>query len=134
MKKFFPVTLFLLALVVVAGLTAQFAEPTLQTSSAVQIPEALKAIISTLLLAVVTLGLQGLFNTFGLDLRGLSSAIAVAVSGFVILQVQGYIDVIPAQYDNLIMIILNVLTVILGGIGTIRALVFRQHINNLFQQ
>ena len=112
-------TIILLAIVI---LTACSAAP---TSNAVQLPDALKLAISALILAGVTLGLQVVFDSIGLDLRGVGTAIAVAVSGFAIAQLQGLIDIIPAQYDQLITIFLNVAVVILGGLGTIRALTNR---------
>jgi hypothetical protein len=113
---------FILLLPFVFLLTACSAAP---TSNAVQLPDALKLAISGLILAGVTLGLQVVFDAVGLDLRGVGAAIAVAVSGFAIAQLQGLIDVIPAQFDQLTTIVLNVLIVILGGLGTLRALTNR---------
>ena len=92
MKKFYPITLFAVVLVLVSGWAASVTpapDTVIQTSSAVQVPDALKTIVSALLLGAVTLGLNALFNTFGLDLRGVSAAVAVAFSGFLIAQVQG---------------------------------------------
>lgn len=93
-----------------------------QTSQAVEIPQALKLILSALILAGVTLGLQVVFDSVGIDLRGVGNAVAVAVSAFVIAQVQGYIDVIPAEFDGIVLMVLNVAVVILGGLGTLQAL------------
>lgn len=112
-KKFF-VMMFVVAL-----LTACTAAP---TSNAVQIPEALTLAIGALILAAVTLGLQAVFDSFGLDLRGVGAAIAVGVTGFAIAQLQGLIDIVPVQYDQLITVVLNVAVVILGGLGTLQAL------------
>lgn len=96
------------------------------TSSAVQLPEALTLALGALILAAVTIGLQVVFDSFGLDLRGVGAAIAVGVTGFAIAQLQGLIDIIPAMYDQIVMIVLNVLVVILGGLGTLRALFSRE--------
>lgn len=92
------------------------------TSNAVQLPGALTLAIGALILAAVTLGLQAAFDSIGLDLRGVGAAIAVAVTGFAVAQLQGLIDIIPAQYDQLITVVLNVAVVILGGLGTLQAL------------
>ena len=93
-----------------------------QTSSAVQLPEELKLLISGLILAAVTLGLQAVFDWIHLDLRGMGAAIAATVSGFAIAQLQGFIDLVPAAYDQWVSIGLTVLVVVLSGIGVLRAL------------
>lgn len=121
MKRLFKVVT--VVLILMFTLSACSAAP---TSNAVQIPEALTLAIGALILAAVTLGLQALFDSVGLDLRGVGAAIAVAVSGFAIAQLQGLIDIIPAQYDQLITIVLNVAVVILGGLGTLQALFKRE--------
>jgi uncharacterized protein YceK len=114
--------MFFLMLFVTVLLGACSAAP---TSNAVQLPDALKPALSGLILAAVTLGLQVVFDSIGLDLRGVGSAIAIAVSGFAIAQLQGLVDIIPAQYDQLVMIVLNIVIVILSGLGTIRAVTDR---------
>lgn len=90
------------------------------TSAAVQLPDALKLAVGALILAVVLAGLQAVFETFGLDLRGFGAALAATITGFALLQLQGVIDLIPTQYDQLLSIVLNVLVVILGGVGVLR--------------
>jgi hypothetical protein len=92
----------------------------------------LKLALSGLILAAVSLGLQALFDTFGLDLRGVGAAIAVGISGFAIAQLQGFIDIIPVMYDQLTTIVLNILVVILSGLGALRALLHRERAAALF--
>lgn len=104
------------------------------TSNAVQLPEALTLAISGLILAAVTLGLQAVFDSIGLDLRGVGVAIVVAVSGFAVAQLQGLIDIIPVQYDQLVTIVLNVAVVILGGLGTLQALFKRERAAQVLAQ
>lgn len=111
--------LFILLTACAAPRSASSAEP-VATSSAVQIPDALKLAIGVLVLAVVMAGLQAVFETFGLELRGFGAGIAATVTAFAILQLQAVIDVIPVEYDQLISIALNVLVVILGGLGVLR--------------
>lgn len=115
-KSFFRFVVLLVFTFLLAACTAA------PTSNAVQLPEALTLAIGALILAGVTLGLQAVFDSIGLDLRGVGAAIAVVISGFAIAQLQGLIDIIPAQYDQLITIVLNVAVVILGGLGTLQAL------------
>lgn len=124
MKKLLPVMLLVLLL------TACAPEP-VATSSAVVLPDALKLALGALILAAVTVGLQVVFDSVGLDLRGVGAAIAVVVSGFAVAQLQSLIDVIPSQYDQLVTIVLNVLVVILGGLGTLRALFNPQRATDL---
>ena len=122
-------------LVVLAGVLAAgiLAPSGVATSSAVQVPEALRLAIGGLTLMLVTLGLQAVFVTIGLDLRGAGAIVAVSLSGFVIAQLQGLINVIPQAYDQMTMIVLNILVVILSGIGAIRALVQPERASRLFQ-
>ena len=112
----------LIVFVLLAALTACVPDPTVATSSAVEVPAALKLAISALILSGVMLGLQVIFDSVGLDLRGIGSAFAVAVSAFAVSQLQGYIDVVPAQYDGVVLMVLNVAVVILGSLGTLQAL------------
>lgn len=125
MKKIF------LVVVIVLGLGWAVLAPVSPTSSAVQLPDALKIAIGGLLLAAVTLGLQAVFDIFHLDLRGEGAAIAAVVSGFAIAQLQGLIDIIPAQYDQVTTIVLSVLVVILSGFGVLRAVFQRSRASAL---
>lgn len=122
--KLFWFVLFALALTACAAPVA--------TSNAVTVPDALSLAIGVLITGAVTLGLQALFDSWGLDLRGVGAAIAVALSGFAVLQLQGLINLIPAQYDALTRIVLNILVVVLGGVGTLRALFHPVRAANLF--
>lgn len=136
MKKFVPIYL-IVAVTMLAALAAAFAQPAsaeaVQTSAAVQIPDALKAILSGLILTGVLLGLQVVFDWTGLDLRGIGTAVAVAISGFAIAELQGYIDAIPVAYDYIATIGLNVLVVILSGLGYLRLFVNRDRAAALLQ-
>jgi len=126
MKKFIPVLLIITVAVVAAALSDPTLATAVQTSSAVQVPEALKAILSGLILTGVLIGLQVVFDWTGLDLRGVGAAAAVAISGFAVAQLQGYIDAVPGAYDYLVTIGLNVLVTILSGLGYLRLLVSRE--------
>lgn len=113
--------LLFVALLVV--LTACVPSPeAVQTSQAVEVPAALKLALSALILAAVTLGLQVVFDSVGLDLRGIGSVLAVSVSAFAVAQLQGYVDAVPSQYDAVVLMVLNVAVVVLGGLGTLQAL------------
>lgn len=113
-------SLFVLTILVAFLLTAcSPVQAAIQTSQAVQIPLELKMAINGAILFVVMFGLQWLFDlTNGkLELRGIGAALAVGISEFAILQFQGLIDVIPAQYDLYVALGLNVLLAILTSLG-----------------
>jgi len=117
-------TIFLLTVMTLA-LAACVAQP-IATSNAVQLPDALKIALNALILAGITAGLQVVFERVGLDLRGYGVGLAAAVGEFAILQMQGLIDVVPAQYDTAVGIVLNVIVVILSGLGYIRLIAQRE--------
>lgn len=125
MKKLFLLTLLILV-------ACAPTEQAIATSAAVQIPLELKVAINAAILFLVTFGLQFVFDKIGLDLRGVGTALAVAVSEFAILQFQGLIDVVPAQYDLYIMIGLNVILAVLSSLGFIRVLIQRPRAEALF--
>jgi len=126
-NKLFP----LLAFGMVLLLSSCVAQPAIATSQAVQLPDALKLAINALVLFGVTFGLQFVFDKFHLDLRGVGVAIAVAVSEFAILQLQGVIDVIPAQYDMLVTIALNVILAVLTSLGFARVALHKERAREL---
>lgn len=127
MKKFSFLVLLVLTLSACAP-----TEQALATSMAVQIPLELKLAINALVLFGVTFGLQFVFDRVGLDLRGIGAVLAVAVAEFGILQLQGLIDVIPAQFDTLIMIVLNVILAVLTTLGYIQAIFRRDRVLKIF--
>lgn len=126
-RKLFP----LLAFGMILTLSACAPATAVQTSQAVQLPDALKLAINALVLFGVTFGLQFVFDKFHLDLRGVGAAIAVAVSEFAILQLQGVIDVIPMQYDMLVTIALNVILAVLTSLGFARVALHKERAREL---
>jgi len=90
------------------------------TSQAVQVPEALQLALGALVLAALTAGFVYLFEKTGLDLRGYAVGISVTLSAFLVAQLQGWINTIPAQYDTTLTIVLQILVVIVGGLGVLR--------------
>jgi len=90
------------------------------TSQAVEVPQAISLAIGALVLALLTAGFVFLFEKSGLDLRGFAVPLSVAVSAFLVAQLQGLINTIPAQYDPLLSTILQIIVVIIGGLGVLR--------------
>lgn len=90
------------------------------TSQAVDVPEVIELAIGTLVLAVLTAGFVFLFEKTGLDLRGFALPISVAASAYLVAQLQGFIDTIPAQYDPFLTVLFEIIVVIIGGLGVLR--------------
>lgn len=106
--KLFVLTLFLIACVPAP------------TSQAVDVPEAIELAIGVLVLAALTAGFVFMLEKTGLDLRGFAMPISVTVSAFLVAQLQGLINIIPAQYDQLLTVVLQIIVVIIGGLGVLR--------------
>jgi hypothetical protein len=121
----------LVLVVLVGGIAYAAIQPALQTSSAVVVPDALNKIFAALIFAAVMAGLQWLFEIFGVDLTGFGADIAAVLSAFLIAQLQGFINIIPAQYDQIVTIALNILVVVLGGMGTLRVLFHPQKVTHM---
>ena len=96
------------------------------TSMAVQIPIVLQLALNALLLAALTAGFMYILQSIGLDLTGYAESLSVTLGSFLIALAQHWIDLVPAQYDPAIQMILNVLVVVIGGLGTLRTL-FRRN-------
>jgi len=90
------------------------------TSQAVQVPEALQLALGALILAALTAGFVYIFEWTGLDLRGYAVGISVTISAYLVAQLQGWINTLPAQYDPMLTVILQILVVIVGGLGVLR--------------
>jgi hypothetical protein len=90
------------------------------TSQAVEVPQAIELALGALVLAALTAGFVFLFEKTGLDLRGFAVPISVTISAFLVAQLQGLINTIPAQYDPLLSTVLQIIVVIIGGLGVLR--------------
>jgi hypothetical protein len=90
------------------------------TSQAVEVPQAIELALGALVLAALTAGFVFIFEKIALDLRGFAVPISVTVSAFLIAQLQGLINTIPAQYDPLLSTVLQIIVVIIGGLGVLR--------------
>ena len=89
-------------------------------AQAVQVPAEINLWLVGITFAFVTAGLDWVFNYTGLDLRGLSTELAGVLSGWIVLQAQNIINLIPAAYDGYVSFVFTVLVVLLGGIGALR--------------
>lgn len=114
----------LVALLAIGALLAVFfkvgQEPgAVATSMAVQLPAALAAVIQIGIIALLTAGFKWVFDVFGLDLRGQATTLGLAISAFVVAELQNIINIIPAQYDAVVMTVFYVLLLIFAPAGTL---------------
>lgn len=92
----------------------------LQTSSAVQIPEALIQFFNGLLIALFTAGTIWVFEKFSLDLRQYAIPVAASFSTWVVTELQGYINTIPDVNDVWLNLLFRVLLALLPAAGILR--------------
>lgn len=91
-----------------------------QTSSAVQIPEAIVIALNGLAIALFTAGTVYLFEKFHLDLRQFAIPIAASFSTWVVTELQGYIDIIPEVHDPWLNLLFRILLALLPAAGILR--------------
>lgn len=111
-------------LIVVGALLAVFfkvgQEPgAVATSMATQLPSALTSVIQIGIIALLTAGFKWVFDVFGLDLRGQATTLGLAISAFVVAELQNIVNVIPSAYDAVVMTVFYVLLLIFAPGGTL---------------
>ena len=107
-------------IIVIAGLLILSACTPAPTSQAVEVPEAINLAIGSLVLALLTAGFVYVLEALKLDLRGFALPLSVAISAYLVAQLQGLINTIPAQFDPLLSVVLQIIVVIIGGMGLLR--------------
>jgi len=106
--------LFLFVLVVLVGCAPVEVSP---TSIAVQIPIEITTALSIGFVALMTLGTAWLLQKIGLDLTGFATPVAMAVSIWVVAELQNIINTISETYDPILNIVLKIIVVVLGSVG-----------------
>lgn len=89
----------------------------IQTSSAVQIPQALVLAFEGLLFGLIMAGFTWLLNAIGLNLSEIAAPLAGILSGFLLGLAQQWIDFQPVTSDPFILMVLNILVIIFTGLG-----------------
>jgi hypothetical protein len=109
------------ALLAIAALVAVFLQnhiaSVINTSMAVQIPEIVATAISVGIIALLTAGFAWLFKVFGMDLSGLAPVIGLAISTWIVAQLQGLINIVPTQFDPFLNAFFYLLTILLAPAG-----------------
>lgn len=113
----------LAGILALAALAAVFfqnhAQGAIATSMAVQVPAAIATAIQIGVIALLTAGFTWLFNVFGVDLRGQATALGLVLSVWIVAQLQGLVNTVPAQFDPILNTLFYFLTLILAPAGTL---------------
>lgn len=91
-----------------------------QTSMAVQIPEELELALSTFLAGLLSIAFVWVFEKINLDLRGFATPLAFVIGGYVVTELQNYINTVPEMYDPWIDMLFKILLVIFVPVGALR--------------
>jgi hypothetical protein len=95
-------------------------ESAVQTSSAVQIPEALIQFFNAVVLGLFTAGTVYVFEKLGLDLRQWAIPLAASFSTWIVVELQGYINTIPDFQDVYVNLLFRILLALLPAAGLLR--------------
>lgn len=115
----FAVVLVIAIAAILAVVYGRSAQAAIYTSAAVQLPVAVKTAIEVGIVALLTAGFAWLFKVFGLDLRGMVPVISLAISSFVVTELQNIINLIPVQFDPFVNTFLYFLVLVLTPAGAL---------------
>lgn len=88
-------------------------------ASAVPIPQEINVFLAGLIFSGVTAGFMWLFQYTGIDLRGFAEPISGTLSLWLLSELQGWVNLIPPQYDLFVGVAFQIIVVILTGLGTL---------------
>lgn len=88
-------------------------------ASAVPIPQEINVFLAGLIFSGVTAGFMWLFQYTGIDLRGFAEPISGTLSIWLLSELQGWVNLIPPQYDLFVGVAFQIIVVILTGLGTL---------------
>jgi hypothetical protein len=91
-----------------------------QTSAAVQIPEALIQFFNGVVIALFTAGFVYILEKTGLDLRQYAIPLAGTVATWVVVELQGYINTIPEVNDFYLNLLFRILLALIPAAGVLR--------------
>ncbi len=87
-----------------------------------QLPEEGSLLVLMLVSAAVTWALVELGTVLGIDLGGYVAPIAAVLSPLIITLIEGYLQLIPPIFDNLVLSIIHLIVLAVGSIGTLIAI------------
>ena len=89
------------------------------TSVAVQIPQALSLAFQGLVLALMTFAFNWILQAIGWDITGFAAPLSISLSTFLLGLAQQWINLQPVSSDPTIMLVLNILVIVLSGVGVV---------------
>jgi len=98
-------------------LSACSAPPVEQTSIAVQVPTAINDAIAVGLTALVALGFAYLLKAIGLDLQAATAPVSIAISAWVVGELQNVINSVPEAYDPTFNFIFKIIVLLIAPVG-----------------
>ena len=83
------------------------------------LPEEGSLLVWTLVTAAVTWALVQLGLALGIDLGGYIQPIAAILAPILIALIEKYLQLIPAQFDSIVLTIIHLIVLALGSVGTL---------------
>lgn len=94
-----------------------------QAQSAVQglaqLPDEGRLLVLSLVTAAVTWALLQISKIFGIDFSGYATAIAAVLAPLLITVIEGYLNLIPRIFDNLVLSVIHLLVLLIGSVGAL---------------
>lgn len=117
--KFF-IVIVLAAVAVIAYFQAQQVSTAIApTSMAVQVPEAINTAIQIGVIALLTAGFTWLFNVMGVDFRGFASVLGLALSTWIVTELQNIVNTLPEAWDPFVSSFFYLIVMILAPAGAL---------------
>jgi len=121
MKKIFVILMIAVVLVSCAPVPEATGQTNaVQTSVAVQFPEVLALALNGLLAGLLALAFVYLTEKTGLNLQQFATPAGFVIGGWIVTELQNYINTVPEMYDPWLNMLFRVLIVISIPVGILR--------------
>lgn len=88
-------------------------------NSLVALPDEARILILWLVTSGLTILLVWVGKYIPIDVKGYAQAIAAVLSPLIITAIEHYLQMIPAIYDDLVLVIIHYIVLLFGGVATI---------------
>lgn len=82
-----------------------------------ELPVEIVGLISVAIAFLVAQGVKGAFALFGWDIGGYAAAFTALVVGLLVLFIEGFVGMFPANIQEIVVVVLQALGMILGMFG-----------------
>lgn len=86
-------------------------------SGLMQLPDEGRILVLSLVSAGVTWALLKLSIVFKIDLKGYTNAVATALAPILITVIEGWLQLIPPVYDNVVLTLIHLVVLLVGSLG-----------------